>query len=110
MQTTAFRKQAADGKLLPDDRQAETKALNLLMRTKGWSKALADGYLKTLQPDELNTLARLEEAPNLRGDEVNQVIDEVEDRIAAEEALKKQQAAEMINDQASMTKEEPDEN
>lgn len=69
----------------------EKKAAHLLQRTKGWSAALAAGYIATLTPQEVATFARLEDSPILRGDEVSQVIDEVEDRIAAEEALKKQQ-------------------
>lgn len=91
MQTTAFRNQDAKGNLLPDDRDLPTKAKNLLMRTKGWSASLTAGYVATLEPDEVAAFAKLEDAPSLRGDEVSQLIDEIEDRFAAEEALKKQQ-------------------
>ncbi len=89
MKTTAFDQKDAQGK--PVIYSDEQKALHLLMRTKGWSKSLSAGYIKTLQAEEVSTLARLEDAPSLRGDEVNAVIDEIEDRQSAEEALKKQQ-------------------
>ena len=92
MQTTAFLKQGPKGELLPDDREPDAKAAHLLMRTKGWSLAIAQGFLKTLLPDEKKALVHLEEAPILKGDEVNCILDEIEDRQAAEAELKKQEA------------------
>ena len=89
MKTTAFEQRDAKGNLIePAD---DLKALHLLMRTKGWSRTIAEGFVKTILPDELKALAHLEDAPSLTGDEVNVILDEVEDRQAAEAALKKQQ-------------------
>lgn len=97
--TTAFHKPnpkaGKDGpKGHPGERDPQEKVAHLLMRTKGWSRVLAENYIKTLLPQEVETFAKLEDAPSLKGDEVNQVIDEVEDRQAAEEAEKKASAAE----------------
>lgn len=95
MKTTAFDQRDAQGKLVnPSDEQ---KAKQLLMRTKGWSATIAAGFCHTLLPDELQALVHLEDAPSLRGDEVNCILDEVEDRQAAEAALEKQQ--QMTKDQ-----------
>jgi hypothetical protein len=87
MKTTAFEQRDAKGKVVePSDDQ---KALHLLMRTKGWSRTIAEGFCKTLDPDELKALTHLEDAPSLTGDEVNIILDEIEDRQAKEAAEKK---------------------
>lgn len=66
------------------------KAANLLMRTKGWAKTVCLNYLNLLSPPELQALVELEDEPGPLGDRVSAVIDEVEDRISAEESLRKQ--------------------
>lgn len=103
MKTTAFEQKDAQGKLVNPSN--EQKAKQLLMRTKGWSATITAGFVATLLPDELQALVHLEDSPSLRGDEVNCILDEVEDRQAAEAALakqKEQQAAEETIDDTDL--------
>lgn len=62
----------------------QERACRLLMRTKGWAKVVCQGFLKTLQANELEALAKLETDPQCHGDLVTQILDEIEDRIQVE--------------------------
>lgn len=91
MKTTAFDVKDKAGKLVPHP--PEVAAVNLLMRTKGWAKVVAEGFCKTLLPDELQALAALESSAIVTGDEVNAILDEVEDREAKKLVGKEQETA-----------------